>query len=268
MNLIVRRRPDPHLTQGPQFGVSQASGWAATVTPMRLLVAEDDQRLARALRRGLVESDFTVDIANTGDDAFDLASSTDFDIILLDVMLPGKDGVAVCRELRERGIQTSVIMLTARDAVADRVRGLDAGADDYLIKPFSFSELLARLRALSRRRLGGGSAVIERAGIRLDTAARTVSVGGRIVPLRSKELAVLEYFMHHPGQLLTKTQVEEHVWNYDFSASSNLVEAYIARIRQKLAAVGATNPFTTVRGSGYRFEAAPCAPSSDAPASG
>ena len=196
----------------------------------------------------------SVDLAASGDEALELAAGTAFDLVVLDVMLPGQDGVTVCAELRRRKVRTPVLMLTAKDAVADRIRGLDAGADDYLVKPFAFGELLARLRALGRRHLSDRSSVIEAGGIRLDVAARTVTVGGRLVPLRSKEFAVLEYFMHNPGRLLTRTQVEEHVWNYEFASGSNLVEAYIARIRSKLAKAAVTDPFTTVRGAGYRFE--------------
>ena len=234
---------------------------------MRVLIAEDDVRLGRALRRGLEEADFSVDTVTSGTDAVEFAASTPFDLIVLDVMLPGKDGFAVCQELREMQVKTPILILTARDAVPDRIRGLEAGADDYLVKPFSFSELLARLRALGRRHLAGRSSVIEIAGIRLDTSARTVSVGDAAVALRAKEFAVLEYFMHQPGRLLTKAQIEDHVWNYDFAAESNLVEAYVARIRRKLIAAGAHDPFTTVRGSGYRLEVKACAGSSREPAS-
>ena len=203
----------------------------------------------------------------SGDDAVEFAKTTPFDLIVLDVMLPGRDGFAVCRDLRRMQVTTPILILTARDAVPDRVRGLEAGADDYLVKPFSFSELLARLRALGRRHLSDRTSVIELGGIRLDTAARTISVAGSPVPLRAKEFAVLEYFMHQPGRLLTKAQIEDHVWNYDFAAESNLVEAYIARIRRKLTSAGAADPFTTVRGSGYRLEVIGCADSSREPAS-
>ncbi|MFI5284919.1 MAG: response regulator transcription factor [Candidatus Dormibacteria bacterium] len=229
---------------------------------MRVLIAEDDVRLGRTLRRGLEEADFSVDTVTSGIDAVAFAASTPFDLIVLDVMLPGKDGFAVCQELRGMHVKTPILILTARDAVPDRIRGLEAGADDYLVKPFSFSELLARLRALGRRHLAGRSSVIEIGGIRLDTSARTVSVGDSPVALRAKEFAVLEYFMHQPGRLLTKAQIEDHVWNYDFAAESNLVEAYVARIRRKLIAAGAHDPFTTVRGSGYRLEVTVCADSS------
>lgn len=234
---------------------------------MRVLVVEDDLRLAATLRRGLREAGFGVDVVARGDAAVETAARTSFDLIVLDLMLPGKDGFAVCTQLRRERIRTPLLMLTGRDAVTDRIRGLEVGADDYLVKPFAFGELVARLRALGRRHLDDRSAILEAGAIRVDTAARKVTVHGRPVALRTKELAVLEYFMHHPGRLLTRTQVEEHVWSYDFSSESNLVEAYIARIRRKLTQGGADDPFTTVRGSGYRFEPGACEPSSGEPAS-
>jgi DNA-binding response OmpR family regulator len=223
---------------------------------MRVLVVEDDPRLGRTLRRGLEEAGFSVDLAEAGDEGLEAATATPFDMIVLDVMLPVKDGVQVCRELRQARIRTPILMLTARDSVADRIRGLDAGADDYLVKPFAFGELVARLRALGRRHLPDRSSVIEARSIRLDTGARTVEVNGTPVAVRSKEFAVLEYFMLNPGRLLTRTQVEEHVWSYDFSGESNLVEAYVARLRRKLIGAGADDPFVTVRGPGYRFDPA------------
>ncbi len=221
---------------------------------MRILVAEDDRRLAMSLRRGLDEQGFGTDIVHDGDAAVDAALATPFDVLILDVMMPKRDGLEVCRNLRARHVRTPILLLTARDAIPDRVQGLDAGADDYLVKPFAFDELLARLRALGRRHLDNRAAMLEVNGIRLDTAARKVFVNGGPVDLRTKELAVLEYFMHNPGRLLTRTQVEEHVWSYGFAGESNIVESYIARLRRKLIAAGAQEPFTTVRGSGYRFE--------------
>ena len=223
---------------------------------MRLLVAEDDLRLATTLRRGLEEAGFSVDLLDRGDDALDAARATPFDLILLDVMLPGMDGIAVCTQLRRSRVHTPILMLTGRDLVADRIRGLDAGADDYLVKPFAFGELLARLRALGRRHSPAVVAIIDLGGIRLDADARLVSVDGNQVRLRNKEFSVLEYFMLNPRRLLTRTQIEEHVWSYDFTAESNIVEAYVARLRRKLTAAGASDPITTVRGSGYRFDVA------------
>src|SRR6202049_2644381 len=234
---------------------------------MDVLLVEDDPRIARVVERALTDVGHRVEVARDGLEGVTSAERGGHDLFVLDVMLPEMDGMEVAREMRRQHLRTPILMLTARDAVPDRVRGLDAGADDYLTKPFALEELLARLRALGRRHLSDRSSVIEMGGIRLDTAARTVSVGGSPVPLRAKELAVLEYFIHQPGRLLTKAQIEDHVWNYDFAAESNLVEAYIARIRRKLIAAGADDPFTTVRGSGYRLEVRPWADSSREPAS-
>jgi DNA-binding response OmpR family regulator len=237
---------------------------------MRFLVVEDDRRLSGSLRRGLAEEGFGVDVVESGGDALEAARMTSFDAIILDVMLPGRlDGYDVCSELRNRRIRTPVIMLTALDSVEERVRGLDAGADDYLVKPFAFSELLARLRALTRRHLDARSTILGAGALRLDTAGRQVTVEGRTVLMTAKETAILEYLLHHPGRVLTKAQIEEHVWNYDFASESNLVEVYIGRIRRKLGAAGLPDPIVTLRGEGYRFDSSRlCEPSSAAPASG
>jgi two-component system OmpR family response regulator len=237
---------------------------------MRILVVEDDSRLAATIRKGLEEEGFSVDVVQDGAAAVEAGLATPFDAIVLDVMLPGTvDGFEVSVALRRRRVRTPVLMLTSRDAVADRVRGLDSGADDYLVKPFAFRELLARIRALTRRHLDDRSAILQSGGIRLDVGSRTAMVGDVMVPLRTKEFAILEYFMHHPGQLLSRRQIEDHIWNYDFDSASNLVEVYIGRLRKKIVATGGIDPFTTVRGSGYRFEVSPqWAHSSDARASG
>jgi DNA-binding response OmpR family regulator len=236
---------------------------------MRFLIVEDDRQLATSLRRGLQEEGFGVDVVEGGEEALDAARTTTFDAVVLDVMLPGPlDGFDVCTELRNRRIRTPVIMLTALDSVEERVRGLDAGADDYLVKPFAFSELLARLRALTRRHLDARSSVLTAGALRLDTAAREVSVAGRPVRMTAKEIAILEYLLHHPGRLLSRAQIEEHVWSYDFASESNIVEVYIGRIRRKLGAAGLPDPIVTLRGEGYRFDPRLCEPSSVAPASG
>src|SRR5262245_51207950 len=222
------------------------------------------------LRLGLLEEGFGVDVIEDGSEAIAAAIGTAFDVITLDVMLPGSmDGFQVCAELRRRRVRTPVLMLTGRDAVADRVRGLEAGADDYLVKPFAFAEFLARLRALTRRHLADRSAVLEAGSLRLDTSARELTVSGTPVPLTSKEFAILEYLMHHPRRVLSRTQIEEHVWNYDFDSGSNLVDVYVGRIRRKLAAA-AGDHIVTLRGAGYRFDPEPvqCASGSDTPASG
>jgi DNA-binding response OmpR family regulator len=237
---------------------------------MRFLIVEDDRRLSGSLRRGLAEEGFGVDVVEVGDDALEAARTTPFDAIILDVMLPGRlDGYEVCAELRNRRIRTPVIMLTALDSVEERVRGLDAGADDYLVKPFAFSELLARLRALTRRHLEARSSILGAGALRLDTAARLVTVEGRTIGMTAKEIAILEYLLHHPGRVVSRAQIEEHVWSYDFASESNIVEVYIGRIRRKLGAGGLPDPIVTLRGEGYRFDPSRlCEPSSAAPASG
>ncbi len=237
---------------------------------MRVLIVEDDARLANVLRLGLLEEGFGVDLVADGRAAIEAGLATAFDVVTLDVMLPGSlDGFQVCAELRRRRVQTPVLMLTGRDAVADRVRGLESGADDYLVKPFAFVEFLARLRALTRRHLAGRSAVLEAGSLRLDTSARELTVGRTAVRLTTKEFAILEYLMHHPRRVLSRTQIEEHVWDYEFDSGSNLVDVYVGRIRRKLAAAGAGDHIVTLRGAGYRFDAEPpCTSASGGPAPG
>jgi|ERR1035437_9825347 two-component system OmpR family response regulator len=224
---------------------------------MRVLLVEDDRRLADAVARGLVEAGLAVVRASDGDGAVGAALSGSFDVIVLDVMLPGlMDGFEVAARLRQRQVGTPILMLTGRDAVGDRVRGLESGADDYLLKPFAFQELLARLRALARRHLPSRSAVLRMGAVSLDSSRRTVDVGQRTVPMTGQEFAVLEYFMLHPGQVLSRAQVLEHAWPdgvYELG-ESNLVEVYVGRVRRKLIAAGSPDPFTTVRGAGYRME--------------
>ncbi len=222
---------------------------------MRVLIVEDDQRLARLLAAGLRDEGVSADVVTSGDQAVAAALATPFDVITLDVMLPGgRDGFEVCSELRRRRVRTPVLMLTARDAVGDRVRGLETGADDYLPKPFAFVELLARIRALARRHLDDRQAVLQAGRLRLDTASRLATVDGAALALTNKEFAVLEYLLHHPRQVISRTQIEEGVWTYDFEGGSNLVDVYVGRIRRKLAAHGAEALIVTVRGAGYRLE--------------
>ena len=225
---------------------------------MRVLLVEDDRRLASALRRGLEEEGFGVDHVVAGEEALAAARATRFDVIVLDVMLPGgRDGFATCTELRDRRDATPILMLTARDSVDDRVRGLDAGADDYLVKPFAFRELLARVRALTRRRLEHRSAVLRMGTLVMDTASHSVTVDEMPLELTAKEFAILEYFLQHPRRVLSRQQIEDHVWNYDFDSTSNLVDVYIGRIRRKVIATGARDPIVTIRGVGYRCDPPP-----------
>jgi DNA-binding response OmpR family regulator len=222
---------------------------------MRVLVVEDDRRLAASLRRSLMESRMAVDVAHDGEEGLAAASSTPYDVIVLDVMLPRLDGLEVTRRLREHRVETPILMLTARDGVDDRVSGLEAGADDYLVKPFALREVIARLRALTRRHVPNRTAQLKAGKVLLDTAAHLLTVDGREVDLTTKEFAILEYFLLNQGRLLTRNQILEHGWDYDFEGGRNLIEVYIGRLRKKLTEAGAGDPFVTVRGSGYRYVA-------------
>jgi two-component system, OmpR family, response regulator len=220
---------------------------------MRVLVVEDEVKMASLLRRGLVEEGHAADVARTGDDALWMAASVEYDAIVLDVMLPGADGFQVCRRLRERGVWAPVLMLTARDAVEDRIAGLDAGADDYLPKPFSFAELLARLRALARRGAVERPPVLEVADLRLDPAARRVWRGDKEVKLSAKEFALLETFMRRPGQVLSRYQLLEHAWDMAYENRSNVVDVYVRYVRDKIDRPFGRDSIETVRGVGYRL---------------
>ena len=220
---------------------------------MRILVVEDELKMASLLRRGLIEEGHAVDIARTGDDALWMAQAADYDALVLDLMLPTIDGLEVCRRLRANGVWSPVLMLTARDGVEDRVAGLDAGADDYLPKPFSFAELLARLRALMRRGAGERPTVLEVDDLRLDPATHQVWRGDAEVELSGKEFALLETFMRRPGQVLTRDQLLEHVWDYGYENRSNIVDVYVRYLREKVDRPFERESIETVRGVGYRL---------------
>jgi two-component system OmpR family response regulator len=220
---------------------------------MRILVVEDELKMAALLRRGLVEEGYAVDVARTGDDAVWMAAATEFDAIVLDLMLPGVDGIEVCRRVRENGVWAPVLMLTARDAVGDRVAGLDAGADDYLPKPFSFAELLARLRALQRRGGVERPVVLEVDDLRLDPAMHQVWRGSTEVNLSAKEFSLLETFMRRPGQALSRLQLLEHAWDYAYENRSNVVDVYVRYLREKIDRPFDRDSIETVRGVGYRL---------------
>jgi two-component system, OmpR family, response regulator len=222
---------------------------------MRILVVEDESKMAELLRRGLVEEGHAADVARTGDDALWMARAVDYDAVVLDLMLPGLDGVEVCRRLREGGVWSPVLMLTARDAVEDRVAGLDAGADDYLPKPFSFAELLARLRALVRRGPVERPTVLEVGDLRLDPATHQVWRGESEIQVSPKELAVLETFMRHPGQVLSRYQLLEHAWDEGYERRSNVVDVYVRYLRDKVDRPFGRRSLETVRGAGYRLRA-------------
>ncbi len=223
---------------------------------MHILVVEDEKRLATLLRRVLTEERHAVDVAYDGLAGLDLAGSGNYDLVILDLMLPGLDGLAISRRVREAGIDTPILMLTARGAVEDRVAGLNAGADDYLVKPFAMEELLARVGARLRRRAEPLDAANElRVGdLTLDLVRHEVHRGGRTIELTAKEFALLEFLMRHPGQALTRTQITDHVWRYDLEALSNVVDMYIHYLRDKIDR-GADRPLIrTVRGVGYKIE--------------
>ena len=209
--------------------------------------------MARLLRRGLESEAIAVDVAGGGEDALWMAGSTDYDAIVLDVMLPGIDGFETCSRLRKEGVWAPVLMLTARDAVEDRVAGLDGGADDYLTKPFSYSELFARLRALVRRGSGERPTVLEAGDLRMDPARRRVWRGEAEISLSAKEFALLETFMRRPGDVLSRYQLLEHVWDYGYENRSNVVNVYINYLRGKIDAPFGTDSIETVRGVGYRL---------------
>ena len=220
---------------------------------MRALLVEDDRRLAATLRRGLAEADITADIAADGDEGLAAASAVLYDVIVLDVLLPLLDGIELTRRLRARRVTVPIIMLTALDAVEDRVRGLDAGADDYLVKPFALRELVARIRALVRRTVPDRSDRVTAGPVTLDLTAHRVTVLGAEVALSPKEYAILEHFMLNQGRLLTREQIMVRNWDYDVDSEHNLVDVYVARLRRKLQGAGSGNPIATVRGAGYRF---------------
>jgi two-component system, OmpR family, response regulator len=220
---------------------------------MRVLVVEDDPKMAALLRRGLSEEGHATDVARTGDDALWMARAVEYDAIVLDVMLPGRDGFEVCRELRADGVWSPVLMLTARDAVEDRIAGLDAGADDYLRKPFSFAELLARLRALVRRGAPERPAMVEVGDLRLDPASRQVWRDGTEIELSAKEFNLLEAFMHRPGQVLSRDRLLEHAWDFAYEPRSNVVDVYVRYLREKIDRPFGRESLETVRGLGYRL---------------
>lgn len=222
---------------------------------MRILVVEDEARLGSLLRRALTEEGHAVDLAADSEDALAWIGNypASYDAIVLDIMLPGVDGLEVCRRLRRSRIQTPILLLTARDTVADRVEGLDAGSDDYLVKPFAFAELAARLRALARRPPETRDIILAAGAVRLDPAARRVWRGNDEIDLPNKEFRILEYFMRHPGRVLTRTMIAEHVWDYDFPNVTNVIDVHIRQLRRKLGDPYPGELIQTVRGAGYRF---------------
>ncbi len=222
---------------------------------MRILIVEDELSIANFVRQGLTEAGFAVDLARDGREGLDYALVADYDVYVLDIMLPKMNGLDLLRELRRQGDKTPTLMLTARDTIDDRVEGLDVGADDYLVKPFAFPELLARIRALLRRPPLQTGTVIQVGDLEMDTAKREVRRNGRFIELSPREYAVLEYLMRHPDQVLTRTQIGEHVWNFDFYNESNVVDVYIGYLRRKIDKGNDIPLIHTIRGVGYRISA-------------
>ena len=222
---------------------------------MRILLVEDNRRLSDSLRMILQEDGYAVDTAYDGIDGEEAGLLPGYDVIILDVMLPGKDGLEVCKELRNRRINTPILMLTARDALEDRVLGLDSGADDYLIKPFEVDELRARIRALLRRDSSDKTGLLSVADLELDPATHTVTRAGEPIELTAKEFSLLEYMMRHPNHLITREMAEQHLWSYDHLVASNVVDVYIRRLRRKIDDPHPVKLLETLRGSGYKISA-------------
>lgn len=222
---------------------------------MRILVVEDEPAIAAFITQGLSEAGYAVDAATDGAEALYWAGIAEYDAIVLDVMLPDTNGLEVCTRLRARGVHAPVLMVTARDAIDDRVAGLDSGADDYLVKPFAFAELLARIRALLRREPVFKGTVLQVADLTLDTVGHAVQRGNQPIALTSKEYSLLEFLMRHPNQTLTRAVIAEHVWNYDFDNVSNLIDVHIFGLRRKIDEAHALKLLHTVRGVGYRLGA-------------
>lgn len=222
---------------------------------MRILVVEDEHKIAQSIKKGLEQEAYAVDLAFNGTDGLDFALSEDFDLVILDRMLPEIDGLEICRKMRDQKVDTPVLMLTARGLTRDKVEGLDAGADDYLVKPFAFEELLARIRALKRRPADTIGTILKVDGLELDTINFEVKREGQIIQLSNKEFSLLEYFMRHPKKILTKDQIINHVWSYDADVLPNSVEVYVGYLRGKIDKIfpNKTPLIQTIRGFGYRI---------------
>jgi len=221
------------------------------VSSARILVVDDDERIAAAVRRALAYEGYRVDVAHDGESALDIALASPPDVVVLDLMMPGIDGIEVCRRLRSAGDETAVLMLTARSEVRDRVEGLDAGADDYLVKPFAYDELLARVRSLLRRRQPRDQQILTYGDLTVDVAAMEVTYVARLVDLTALEFSLLEYFARNPRVVLSRSRILEQVWGLDVETSSNIVDVYVRYVRQKLEAGGEPRLIQTVRGAGY-----------------
>ena len=224
---------------------------------MKILVIEDEKKIASFIQRGLKEEKYAVDVAYDGEKGMALADVNEYDLIVLDIMLPGKDGIYVCRELRRQGHKTPVLMLTARDRVEDKVSGLDVGADDYLTKPFAFEEFLARVRALLRRQVSPKTTLLKVGDLELDQLTHKVKRNGREIKLTSKEYSLLEYLMLHAHEVVTRTMISEHVWNEDFDSFTNIIDVYVRYLRSKIDKNSSQKFIHTIRGTGYVLSETP-----------
>lgn len=233
--------------------ISQQNGY--TIPSMRVLVVEDEHKIANSIKKGLEQESYAVDVAFTGDDGYGLAETEEYDLIILDILLPGINGIEIAKKLRDQQIHTPILMLTAKGQVEDKVAGLDSGADDYLTKPFAFEELLARIRALTRRPKDSLGIILTVEDLTLNTSTYQVKRGNKIISLSSKEYALLEYLLRHPNQTLTKEQVINHVWDYDADVLPNTIEVYIGYLRNKIDRPFPQKPtlIQTVRGFGYKM---------------
>ena len=220
---------------------------------MRILIVEDEPGVSQFIEQGLEESGYVVDVAQDGEEGLEYALGAEYDVIVLDIMLPKMNGLDVLREIRDHRLKYPVLLLTARDGLEDRVKGLDTGADDYLVKPFAFPELLARIRALLRRPPLQANPVLKMADLEMDTAHREVRRGGKTIELSPREFSLLELLLRHPKQVLTRTQIIEHVWNFDFYSETNVVDVYIGYLRRKIDQGFDVQLLHTVRGVGYRL---------------
>lgn len=217
---------------------------------MRILIIEDEHKIANSIKRGLEQENYVVDLSYDGEEGYDLAVSEEYGVIILDRMLPKMDGVTICKNLRSQNIHTPILLLTAKGEIQDKVEGLDAGADDYLVKPFAFTELLARIRALTRRPKVAQSQVLEAERLKLDTKSYEVTLNNKHLQLSSKEYALLEYLLRHKGKIVSKEQILNNVWNYESNVLPNSVEVYIKHLRNK---IGKPDLITTIRGFGYKI---------------
>lgn len=221
---------------------------------MRVLVIEDDQKKSDLIQRGLSEIGYAVDAAYDGEEGEEMAKIVPYDLIILDIILPKRDGIEVCLDLRRNKINSRVIMLTCKDTISDRVKGLDSGADDYLVKPFAFDELLARIRALLRREISDGSHILQVSELSMNTLTREVKKGQRDVKLTGKEYSIMEYFMRNPNVVVTRRMLEDHIWNFSMESESNLIDVYIRRLRRKIDEGKEDSLIETIRGVGYRLK--------------